>query len=216
MRVQVSGRHVDVGEALRARIGEEIAASIGRYFERGGDAEVVVSRDGHGFRVDCAVSLASGQNLQSHGLGGDAPAAFGLALEKLAARIRRYKRRLKSHTTQATARAAETAAMMVLRAPGEDDDDLDGWAEPGAVSPPSAMIIAETETALRTMTVSMAVLELDLIETQTIVFRNAAHGGLSVVYRRSDGNIGWIDPARTKTAATRGRSKAVGRREAVD
>ena len=78
------------------------------------------------------------------------------------------------------------------------------------------MIIAETETALRTMTVSMAVLELDLIETQTIVFRNAAHGGLSVVYRRTDGNIGWIDPARTKTAAIRGRSKAVGRREAVD
>jgi len=216
MAVQVSGRHVDVGEALRTRIGEDITANIGRYFERGGDAEVVVSRDGHGFRVDCAVSLASGQNLQSHGLGGDAHSAFSQALEKLAARIRRYKRRLKSHTTQATAKAAESAALMVLRAPGADDDDLDGWAEPGAEAPPAAMIIAETETTLRTMTVSMAVLELDLIETQTIVFRNAAHGGLSVVYRRSDGNIGWIDPARTKAAATRGRPKAVNRREAVD
>jgi len=216
MAVQVSGRHVDVGEALRTRIGEDITANIGRYFERGGDAEVVVSRDGHGFRVDCAVSLASGQNLQSHGLGGDAHSAFSQALEKLAARIRRYKRRLKSHTTQATAKAAESAALMVLRAPGADDDDLDGWAEPGAEAPPAAMIIAETETTLRTMTVSMAVLELDLIDTQTIVFRNAAHGGLSVVYRRSDGNIGWIDPARTTAAATRGRPKAVNRREAVD
>jgi ribosomal subunit interface protein len=216
MRVQVSGRHVDVGEALRTRIGEDISASIGRYFERGGDAEVVVSRDGHGFRVDCAVSLASGQNLQSHGLGGDAHAAFSQALEKIAARVRRYKRRLKSHATQASVKAAETAALLVLRAPGADDEELDGWSEPGAESPPSAMIIAETETALRTMTVSMAVLELDLIETQTIVFRNAAHGGLSVVYRRSDGNIGWIDPARTRAFAPRGRARAGSHREAVE
>ena len=209
MRVQVSGRHVDVGEALRARIGEEISASIGRYFERGGAADVVVSRDGHGFRVDCAVNLASGQNLQSHGVGGDAPSAFSQALDKLAVRIRRYKRRLKSHSTAATAKAAETAALMVLRAPGGEDEELDGWSEPGTDSPPSAMIIAETETALRTMTVSMAVLELDLIETQTIVFRNAAHGGLSVVYRRSDGNpSSWIDPERTKGVSRRFSSRS--------
>ena len=73
------------------------------------------------------------------------------------------------------------------------------------------MIIAETETSLRTMTVSMAVLELDVIETQTIVFRNAAHGGLSVVYRRADGNIGWIDPERTKPLLVKSRSKPPGR-----
>ncbi|MGH7025384.1 MAG: ribosome hibernation-promoting factor, HPF/YfiA family [Caulobacteraceae bacterium] len=216
MRVQVSGRHVDVGEALRTRVGEDISASIGRYFERGGDAEVVVSRDGHGFRVDCVVSLASGQNLQSHGLGGDAHAAFSQALEKVAVRIRRYKRRLKSHTPAERAKEAETAALMVLRAPDAESEDLDGWADTGAETPPSAMIIAETETALRTMTVSMAVLELDLIETQTIVFRNAAHGGLSVVYRRSDGNIGWIDPERTKAPPARGRAAPVNRRETVD
>ena len=215
MHVQVSGRHVDVGDSLRARIGEELAANIGRYFERGGDADVVVSRDGHGFRVDCAVVLASGQNLQSHGLGGDAHSAFSQALEKIAARVRRYKRRLKSHTTAATAKAAETAALLVLRAPGEIDDELDGWSEGGAESPPAAVIVAETETALRTMTVSMAVLELDLIETQTIVFRNAAHGGLSVVYRRPDGNIGWIDPERTRVANGRERPQPTRRREAV-
>ncbi|HXV00115.1 MAG TPA: ribosome-associated translation inhibitor RaiA [Caulobacteraceae bacterium] len=212
MRVQVAGRHVDVGEALRARIGEDLASSVGRYFERGGDAEVVVSRDGHGFRVDCAVSLASGQHLQSHGAGGDAHSAFSQALEKVEARIRRYKRRLKSHTVAATAKAAETSALYVLRPPSDGADDLDGWTDDAeAGSPPAAMIIAETETPLRTMTVSMAVLELDLIESQTIVFRNAAHGGLSVVYRRPDGNIGWIDPERTKAleAVSRHRRKAV-------
>ncbi|HEY2179275.1 MAG TPA: ribosome-associated translation inhibitor RaiA [Caulobacteraceae bacterium] len=220
MRVQVSGRHVDVGEVLRTRIGDDLSGSVGRYFERGGDADVVVSRDGHGFRVDCAVSLASGQNLQSHGLGGDAHTAFSQALEKVEARIRRYKRRLKSHTIAATAKAAETSALYVLRPPADGADETDGWQEqPEADSPPAAMIIAETETPLRTMTVSMAVLELDLIESQTIVFRNAAHGGLSVVYRRSDGNIGWIDPERTKTqgeqAASGAKTTSRRRREAV-
>ena len=196
MQVQVSGKHVDVGEALRERVGGELQSSIGKYFERGGDADVVVSRDGFGFRVDCTVALASGQKLQSHGLGGDAHAAFGAALHKIETRVRRYKRRLKSHTVAATAKAAETASLYVLRTPDAADDDEEDWDDAGA--PPAAMVIAETEATLKTMTVSMAVMELDLTESQTIVFRNAAHGHLSVVYRRPDGNIGWIDPERTK------------------
>jgi ribosomal subunit interface protein len=195
MQVQVSGKHVDVGEALRERVGGELQSSIGKYFERGGDADVVVSRDGFGFRVDCTVALASGQTLQSHGLGGDAHAAFGQALHKIETRVRRYKRRLKSHTVAATAKAVETASLYVLRS-SETDDPEDDWED--ADAPPAAMVIAESEEALKTMTVSMAVMELDLTESQTIVFRNAAHGHLSVVYRRPDGNIGWIDPERTK------------------
>ena len=109
MQVQVSGKHVDVGDALRERVTDEITTSIGKYFERGGDADVVVSREGHSFRVDCAVQLASGQQLRSHGLGGDAHAAFGAALQKVETRIRRYKRKLKSHSNAANAKAAETA-----------------------------------------------------------------------------------------------------------
>jgi ribosomal subunit interface protein len=196
MQVQVSGKHVDVGQALRTRVAEDILASIGKYFERGGDAEVVVARDGHGFRVDCVVALASGQRLLSHGTAGDAHGAFAVALGKIEGRIRRYKHRLKSHSVAASAKAAETASMMVLRAPEEAEED--DWDQSGAHDgAPAAMVIAETLEPLRTMTVSMAVMELDLTESQTIVFRNAAHGGLSVVYRRPDGNIGWIDPERT-------------------
>jgi ribosomal subunit interface protein len=215
MRVQVSGRHVNVGEALRTRIGDDLAASVGRYFERGGDADVVISRDGHGFRADCALALANGQTLQSHGVADDAPAAFVQALEKIETRLRRFKRRLKSHAPAANAKAAETASLYVLKAPADEDEDSGAWDESGSDSPPAAMIIAETEMSLRTMTVSMAVMELDLIETQTIVFRNAAHGGLSVVYRRPDGNIGWIDPERTKTSEARGRNRPglAGRRQ---
>jgi ribosomal subunit interface protein len=196
MQVQVSGKHVDVGEALRARIEDQIAVAVGKYFGRGGDAEVTVSRDRLGFRIDCLVNLASGQQLQSHGAGADARTAFDQALGKIETRIRRYKRRLKSHTQAASAKEAETASLYVLRAP--DDTPDDEWSDLDASRPPAAMIIAETESVLETMTVSMAVTQLDLTEAQTIVFRNAAHGGLSVVYRRLDGNIGWIDPKRTK------------------
>jgi hypothetical protein len=110
-------------------------------------------------------------------------------------RIRRYKNRLKDHHIQAQARQAETAAYYILQVPDEDDEALDEDLGQGF---PEPMVIAETEKQLRTMTVSMAVMELDLTESQTIVFRNAAHDGLSVVYRRPDGNIGWIDPERTR------------------
>jgi ribosomal subunit interface protein len=200
MQVQVTGKHVAVGEALRARVTDEIIGSIGKYFERGGDADVVLSRDGHSFRIDCRVNLASGQRLQCHALGGDAHGAFDAALSKIETRMRRYKRRLKSHSTAAEARQqAETAAYVVIQAPDDETADWDEDELSHASGMPSAMVIAETEQELRTMTVSMAVMQLDLTESQTIVFRNAAHGGLSVVYRRPDGNIGWIDPERTKS-----------------
>ena len=195
MQVQVSGKHVDVGEALRTRVTDEISSSIGTYFGRGGDADVVVSREGHSFRVDCAVQLASGQLLRSHGLGSDAHSAFSNALDKVETRIRRYKRRLKDHSPAASAKAAETASYFVLSA-GVDDAE-DHWDEEDA-GPPARVVVAETDAVIKTLTVSGAVMELDLTEAQTIVFRNAAHGGLSVVYRRPDGNIGWIDPTRAR------------------
>lgn len=196
MQVQVTGKHVDVGEALRVRVSDEISTSIGKYFERDGHgADVVVSREGHAFKVDCAVTLASGQQLEAHGVGGDAHVAFDAALAKLQKRIQRYKNRLKDHHPQALAKQAETAAYFVIQAP--DDADLDDEDDDEAGSEP--VVIAETEKAIRHMTVSMAVMELDLTESQTVVFRNAAHGGISVVYRRPDGNIGWIDPERTRS-----------------
>jgi len=199
LQVHVSGKHVDVGEALRSRVTDEISTSISKYFERGGDADVVVQRDGHGFRVDWSVTLASGQRLNSHGLGGDAYAAFNDALEKINKRIRRYKRRLKDRSVASTAKERETASLYVLRSPA-DEEEIEAWDEASdhPAGAPSALVIAETATDVRTMTVAMAVMELDLTEAQAIVFRNAAHGGISVVYRRADSNIGWVDPERTR------------------
>lgn len=204
MQVQVSGKHVDVGEALRSRIVDELTQGIGKYFERGGDAEVVVTREGHLFRVDCWVRLASGQTLVSHAFGGDAHGAFDGMLERIEKRIRRYKRKLKNHYASSGRSGQETAPVTVLRAPDDhDDDDLGEEAEAPSGGEASPMVIFETETPIRTMTVGMAVLELDLSNYPVILFRNAAHGGLSVVYRRPDGNIGWIDPSRVEAQAAR-------------
>jgi ribosomal subunit interface protein len=201
MQTQVTGKHVDVGDALRARVSDAISASIGKYFDReGGGADVVISREGHSFKADCAITLGTGQQLTTHGLGADAHMAFDAAMAKLQKRIRRYKNRLKDHHPQALARQAENAAYFVIQATDDADDDDESFDEDAGSGSgfSEPLVIAETEKQLRTMTVSMAVMELDLTESQTIVFRNAAHDGLSVVYRRPDGNIGWIDPERTK------------------
>lgn len=199
MQVQVTGKHVDVGAALRTRVSDELSTSIGKYFDRdGGGADVVVSREGHSFKVDCAVTLGSGQQMTTSGLGGDAHMAFDAAMAKMTKRIRRYKNRLKDHHPQALAKQAETAAYYVIAS--SDDDEDEELEDLGPAGFPEPMVIAETEKPVRTMTVAMAVMELDLTESQTIVFRNAAHDGISVVYRRPDGNIGWVDPERTKSA----------------
>ncbi len=209
MQVQVSGKRVDVGEALGSRISQELEEGVGKYFERGGqDAEVVVSKDGFGFKVDCWVRLASGQTLVTTGTGGDAHAAFTESLEKLEKRVRRYKRRLKDHhigpkglSPEKTENAArEVARSIVLRDPDSVEDDDFGDAGADNEPPPVGMVIAETQSEIRTITVGRAVLELDMTGYPVVLFRNAAHGGLSVVYRRPDGNVGWIDPERTVSA----------------
>ena len=144
---------------------------------------------GTGIAVDCAVHLASGISLQTQGHGGDAHSAFDDALGKLEKRVRRYKRRLRNHhAEQKSPLPAEDAAAYVL-APLDEDKE----AEPLSDAP---LVIAETTVPVRTMTVSMGVLQLDLSDTPALLFRNAAHGGFNLVYRRADGNVGWVDPER--------------------
>ena len=207
MAVQVSGKHMDVGDALRTRITDELQTRVGKYFSdprdgRGGEADVYVGKEGHSVCVDLVVRLASGQRLMAKGLGHDAHAAFDAALIKVETRIRRYKRRLTSHKPHmGGVSKKESVSLMVFASPDEPDDDLgdDEYGHDGSAGDgmPAAAIIAESQAELKTMTVSMAVMELDLTEAPVVMFRNAAHGGLSVVYRRADQNIGWIDPART-------------------
>lgn len=198
MRIQVAGRHIDVGEALRTRIENELTSSVGKYFNRATDAVVTVAKsgakNGASIEVDCAVHLSSGISLQSEGLGGDAHSAFGDAMEKLEKRVRRYKRRLRNHHGESKSPLpAEDASAYVL-APLKEEDGASEDELADAEAPP--LVIAETKVAVRTMTVSTAVMQLDLSESPVLLFRNAAHGGLNLVYRRTDGNVGWIDPER--------------------
>ncbi len=202
MRIQVAGRQMDVGEALRTRIEDELASGVSKYFNRATDAVVTVAKNGGpGIEVDCTVHLASGISLQVEGQGGDAHSAFDDAMGKLEKRVRRYKRRLRNHHANGKfALPAENATAYVL-APFEEDSEA-GADEASGDQEPGPLVIAETTVPVRAMTVSTAVMQLDLSESPVLLFRNAAHGGLNLVYRRADGNVGWIDPERATTRPT--------------
>ncbi len=199
MRIQVAGRQLEVGEALRSRIENELASGVGKYFNRATDAVVTVGKNGGaGIAVDCTVHLSSGISLQTEGHGGDAHSAFDDALGKLEKRVRRYKRRLRNHhADHKSPLPAEDAAAYVLAPLGEETE-----AEDTKAGEDAPLVIAETKMSVRTMPVAMAVMQLDLSESPVIMFRNAANGALNVVYRRKDGNVGWIDPERAKGNGT--------------
>lgn len=195
MRIQVAGRQMDVGEALRTRIENELASGVGKYFNRATDAVVTVAKNGGAsVEVDCTVHLASGISLQAEGVGGDAHSAFDDAMIKLEKRVRRYKRRLRNHhADNKSPLPAENAAAYVLAPFEEEEDTGDDEAAP-APAEDAPLVIAETKVPVRTMTVSMAVMQLGLTSAPVLMFKNAANGALNVVYRREDGNVGWIDP----------------------
>lgn len=201
MRIQVAGRQLEVGEALRTRIESELSTGVGKYFNRATDAVVTVGKNGGtGIAVDCTVHLSSGISLQAEGHGGDAHSAFDDALGKLEKRVRRYKRRLRNHhADNKSPLPAEAAAAYVL-APLNEEGETEDDAPSGAEDAP--LVIAETKVSVRTMPVAMAVMQLDLSESPVVMFRNAANGALNVVYRRKDGNVGWIDPDRVKGNGT--------------
>ncbi|MEZ5936789.1 MAG: ribosome-associated translation inhibitor RaiA [Hyphomonadaceae bacterium] len=192
MQVQVAGKKIDVGAALQERIAHGLEDRVSKYFSRTGEAFVTVSKPGWAFNVDCSIHLPSGVTLQAHGEADDAHAAFEQALDKIEKRVRRYKRRLKDHhRPRDDAAPAEILAERIIL-PFAGDEGSEEPPEPANGEAPA--IVAESDTRLSTLTVSMAVMQLELGDSPALLFRNAAHGGLNMVYRRPDGNIGWVDP----------------------
>jgi ribosomal subunit interface protein len=189
MAFRVSGKNIDVGEVLRARIIERIDELIKRFFDRGYSGHVTVSKEGFGFRTECAIHLDSGIVLQADGMAGDAYASTDQAALRIEKRLRRYRGRLKTHPARGDApRRAESnidAASYVIAAPDHDEDEVAEF---------NPAVIAETTTPLPTLSVSEAVMELDLTGAPVLVFCHAASGRVNIVYQRADGNIGWIDP----------------------
>jgi ribosomal subunit interface protein len=186
MTLRVSGKNMDVGDALRTRAEGHFDTVVKKYFDGGYTGHLTLEPEGSGFNALCMVHLDSGAVLQASAYGGDAISAYEILSDTIEKRLRRYNRRLKSHRRGANGEDTLEAQSYVLAGP----EDSDEWEED--YSPP---VIAETTSNLRQMSVEEAVMELDLTQADIVMFRHAGHGGLNVVYRRADGNIGWIDPA---------------------
>ncbi|MEM1397434.1 MAG: ribosome-associated translation inhibitor RaiA [Pseudomonadota bacterium] len=187
MDIQVTGKNIDLGDALQTYVQDRLEEGVTKYFERGADASVIFSKERHLVGCEMTAHLASGVYLTAHDEADDAYGAFDRALAKLEKRVRRHKRRLKDHhATTKDPLPAENAAYFTLASP-EDETTEDE----------QPLVIAESTTRVVEMTVSSAVMQLDLAEDPAILFKNAATGALNVVYRRRDGHIGWIDPNRS-------------------
>lgn len=189
MALRVSGKNIDIGEALRARLTERFSEVLSKYFDGGWSGHVTVSREGSGYRSECMLHLDSGVNLQAQGNAQDANSCADSAVEKIEKRLRRYKQRQKDrHGAHAATDEGFAAQSYILSGVPESETEevLDGW---------SPTVVAEQVTRLRTMSVADAVVELDITGAPVVVFRHGGHGRVSVVYRRPDGHVGWIDPS---------------------
>ncbi len=195
MSIQIVNKGIDVSPALRDRITDRVLDGIAKYFDRPGEAYVVVERDGAGFSVHCSLHLPTGTMLQtSASSDGDAYLAADQAMEKLETRLRRYKRKLRGHHKGKgkRSREAEEAMYAVLQAGRTPSEETEGSDDDSAT--PEAVVVSERMGEVRTMTVSMAVLDMDISEAQVVLFRNIANGEINVLYRRPDGHIGWMNP----------------------
>lgn len=187
MPFRVSGKNLDIGDALRERVNDRIVEALSKYFDAGYSGHVTVEKDGFGFRTECVIHLDSGTTLHTEANAVDAYASADQAAIKIEKRLRRYKRRLKDrHLARANGAAVLDVPSYVIEAPThEDDEDIADF---------NPVIIAESTTVLRQLSVSEAVMELDLTGAPVVVFRHASHGRVNLVYRRPDGHVGWIDP----------------------
>ena len=187
MPFRVSGKNLDIGDALRTRVNARVAEALVKYFDGGYSGHVTVGKDGFGFRTECAIHLDSKITLQAEGMAQDAYASADQAALRIETRLRRYHSRLKGRRSERSeVGTTVNAASYVIEAPHDDTAALADF---------TPVIIAEATTTLKQLSVSEAVAELDMTGAPVLVFRHAAHGGINVVYRRPDGHLGWIDPA---------------------
>ncbi|MFO1176593.1 MAG: ribosome-associated translation inhibitor RaiA [Paracoccaceae bacterium] len=188
MRYQISGKQIDVGEALQTHVKSELGETFDKYAQRPTDATVIFSRDSTAYLCEANVHLSTGLTVAAKGQSHDVYAAFEAARERMDKQVRRYKRRLRDHHRDRRGPVEFAEAPLYVLA---SDEGSDG-AEPETLQP---IIIAETEAKIPSLSVGEAVMQMELAGAPLLVFRNEKHGGVNVVYRREDRNVGWIDPA---------------------
>jgi ribosome hibernation promoting factor len=190
MQLSVNGKQLDIGDSLKEHIEREVPTIVGKYFANPTDADVTVSKEGSTFRTDISVHVGKGIIVQGHARSEDPYASFDEAAEHMAKRLRRYKRRLRDHHRDRTAKDEVLYAAQYVLAQEEDAaPHADEHAEPDR-----PVIVAEMQTQIVRLSVGEAVMRMDLANLPAMLFRNSAHGGLNMVYVRADGNIGWVDP----------------------
>lgn len=189
MSVRVSGKHMEIGDSFRQKIEDHIGDAVTKYFDGGYGGQVIVEKSGSRFSADCKVHLDTGVVLHAAGEANDPQASFDAAAMRIEKRLRRYKRRLKDHHAGNGANGAEVAYTVMDSIPDEDDELAEDFAP---------TIVAESTKQLRTMTVATAVMALDMTDEPVLLFRSPGKEQLNIVYRRTDGNIGWIDPTNIK------------------
>ncbi len=188
MSLRVSGKNMNIGEALRTHVQGKLTAAAGKYFDGAPSGHVTIAPEGSGFRADCTLHLANGVTVQADGRAQEPYACFDQAAERIEKRLRRYKSRLKERKHEKAEPGGSMVSSYVLEAP---DEEADAPAEHEF----APTVIAETTTRLGAMTIAAAVIELDMTGVTVLPFRHAASGRVNIIYRRSDGNIGWLDPA---------------------
>jgi ribosomal subunit interface protein len=199
MVVRISGKNFSIGEALRVHVRTRVESAVSRYFDGSVSGHIVLDHEGSGYRTDCTLHLASGVSMHAEGRAQEPYASFDQAADRLERRLSRYKRRLKEHHSafepNATAQVeGEVIADYVIEGP-EDVGE-------GIIFHP--VVVAERTSAMKTMPVSEAVMELDFTGAPVHVFRHAGNGRVNIVYRRPDGNIGWLDPGAAERASAPG------------
>ncbi len=196
MQITVSGKQVELSDALRVRVTNQLTTITGKYFGHAQEAHVTFGRARSFFTCDINIHAARGLTLRGEGEAADANAALDDAAEHIAKRLRRYRRRMNEHQRdQAGREQAQPAIQYVLRQ--EDEDTApDTRPDDGVLQAATyATVIAESAAEIAVLSVGDAVMRMDLADTPVLMFRNSATGEMNVVYRRSDGHIGWIDPA---------------------
>ena len=187
MRYQISGKQIDIGEALQTHVQSELNSVVQKYAERPTDANVIFSKSAHEYVCEATIHLSTGLNATAKAHATEIYAAFEACAEKMEKQLRRYKRRLKDHHRERSEPVELFGASSYILASEEQAES----AEPESLQP---IIVAEMETQIPSLSVGEAVMQMELAGAPVLVFQNEGKKGLNVVYRRDDGNIGWIDP----------------------
>jgi len=187
MRYQISGMHIDIGQALQTHVKNELGDAVIKYAERPTDANVVFSKSGHEYVCETTVHLSTGLTAQAKASNSEIYSAFDSCCEKMEKQLRRYKRRLKDHHKERPNPVELLEASSYILA----SDDANEDSEPDSLQP---IIIAEMETKIPSISVGEAVMQLELSGAPFLVFKNEGKQSVNVVYRRDDGNVGWIEP----------------------